>query len=222
MSKIILYTLFFFIIFLNLNAKENHIINKDENYMNISNNSIALEERYSFFPSGASYIKIRIKDVTTMKNINMIVENIDFASYLASERGLKTDKLGRFLDNDSFIKFREKDYVDYMVKNHDKRLEINLDSFQRIIGKCHFGKEKAGKKYLENFIFDAPMSFKQLGVKNERELIDKYFDSNKSFGQIRNEYHKRYSLNPSFIAFLIDLGYLVYQTDLVPTLIIQK
>lgn len=188
----------------------------------ISNKKIRKEtNRYKIFITGANYIKITVKNTMTGKILNMIVDNTDFASFIASEYGLKTDKVRRFIDNEAYVKFRDKEYVEYMRENEGKVLEININNFEKFIG---FGKQKAGKKVIEGFIFEQPITFEQLGVNKEDELVEKYFDFNKETGtgKIKAEYEKEISKRPAFIALLIDLNYIVGRGDYDPFLFIIK
>ena len=204
-AKIILVT-FIILLTYNVICYSEEIFNKGVkiNEMN-SNKKIRKEtNRYKIFITGANYIKITVKDVGTRKVSNMIVDNTDFASFLTSEHYLMTDELGRPVD-----------YADYMEKNEGKIIEINLNNFEKWVSKKRFGKEKVNKEYLQNYIliFEQPLTFEQLGVKKENELIEKYFDFNRitSVGKLKKEYEekKEISKNPAFIAMLIDLGYIV-------------
>lgn len=199
--------------------------------MERANKSPLENSRYKIFVSGANYIKVRVKDSATGVILNIVIDNEDFAAFLAVTRGLKVDEMGRFVDNNAYLKFRAGDYFDYMTKNEGKVVEITLANLEKSVSKLHFGKEKVPKEYLRNYIliFDQPLTFEQLGVKTEKELIGKYFDFDTStgVGKLKEVYytnHKRneYSLNPSFIATLLDLGLIVGQTDIIPILFIRK
>ena len=223
-AKIVLVT-FIILLAYNVICYSDEIFNKGVkiNDMN-SNKKIRKEtDRYKIFITGANYIKITVKDTVTGKILNMIVDNTDFASFIASERGLRTDKVRRFIDNEAYVKFRDKEYVEYMRENEGKISEINLNNFEKFIG---IGKEKAGKKAVEGCIFDQPMTLDQLGVRNESELIEKYFTFNEESGEgkLKKEYEekKEISKNPAFIAMLIDLGYIVGRGCYDPILFIRK
>ncbi len=188
-------------------------------------------KRYGIFTTRVNYIKIQVRDTATGKILNVIADNTDFSIFLAIEHGLKTDKSGKFIDNNAYIKYRESTYVDHMTKNEGKLFEFDLLAFENLVSKIHFGREKVPKENLENYIliFDQPLSFEQLGVKTEKELLEKYFDFDvfTEYGKLKDVYYTRhkyseYSLNPSFIATLLDLGYIVGQTDVAPILFIKK
>ncbi len=174
--------------------------------------------RYNRFMSGRNYIKIRIKNSSDNEATNFIVDNYDFASFLAKESGLSTDRKNRFLDYDAFWKFIRNDYVDYMLENEGKLLDVNLNDFKRWISETHSGKRGINEIYLNYNImkYEHPLTFKELGVKSKEELIKKFFDDK---GWLKAEYD---DYNPSFIAALMELGLFVGRGDLVPILFIVE
>jgi hypothetical protein len=185
--------------------------------------------RYSIFMTGANFIKIRVRDIATGKLLSMIVDNNDLASFLASERGLETDNFGRFVDSKAYINFREGEYVTQMTRNEGRVIEISLPNFEKFIAKSALGEKarKDVKEYIYEhhiLIFEKPLTFEELNVRNEAELLDKYFELNASTKilVLKPTYLEEYNLNASFIALLIDLGYLVGHMDVAPVLFIRK
>ena len=181
------------------------------------------------FASCENYIKIKIKDIGTGKSLNMIIDNYILASFMAAKHGFKIDKLGRFIDVEAARHFIENDYVRYMINMKDETIEINLSDLEKFIGRAPVGEGayKDLKKYIyEHYIliFENPMSFDELGVNSEEELIKKFFDSDSKTRllTLKQQYLETYNLNPSFIALLIDIGYFVGHTDVVPILFIRK
>jgi hypothetical protein len=188
-----------------------------------SNSPRALPRGINNYKNLASHIEIQVKDSVTGRASHMVLPNKDFAFFLASERGLATDKLGRFADNAALRRFLETDYVDYMVRNDGKPLEINLGNFENFYGRSHYGSEQAGKKHVQGFIFSQPMTFDQLGVRSEKELIARMFEFNRETGRgvLKGPFGK-YSSEAAFLAMLIELGYEVEFGDVVPILYISK
>jgi len=182
--------------------------------------------RYGLFINGANYIKIRAIDIQTKKRLNLIIDNTDFSLFMARNHGLKMDQFGRAINNEAYLKFRETEYIDYMIMHENKMIKISFKDLQKLVSQIHFGKEDLPDTSLKNYIliFENPMTFEQLGVKTENELIQTYFDYDLdgAFGKLKINYQKGYSLNPSFIATLLDLGFIVGQTDLVPLLFISR
>lgn len=178
------------------------------------------EAKYRNISTAPSYIKIKFKDPGSDEVFNMIVENTDMVFYLANKRGLEMIQK----DSEAFKKFAESDYVNYMVENEGKLLDFDIDDFISFVSKSRFGNRKSAETYLKSLIFGAPLTLKQLNVNNEKELIEKYFvfNSDKSQGSLKEEYNSQYSLNPAFIALLVDLGYNVGRGDVFPILYISK
>lgn len=109
-----------------------------------------------------------------------------------------------------------------MLQNHDNLLELDIERFEDYLAKTTFGSKSAAKKYLQEAIFESPMTFQELQVKSEEELIEKYFffDGSKNIGNPKLGFADVY--NPRFTALLIDLGYVVSRGDIVPILWIHK
>ena len=185
-------------------------LNKGDN-MCLSDKSVRNIDRYkNSLTSMSSFIKLKIKDVKTGKLINLVIENILFADYLATEQGMIRDRAGRFKDSEASIKFKKNTYVDFMLKNDDKPIEINLERFKTFIG----------NEYLRTHVFTTSLSLQQLNVIDEKEFITKYFDFKCSEGEgiLKGKYYNEYGNNPLFIALLIELGYDVLSGDISPNL----
>ena len=179
---------------------------------------------YSIFRGGGNFIKINIKDINTLKEIKLIIDNSDFSHYLAiSKGGLKTDKYGRFINIQEYVFYRKNQYVKYMISNHNKIIEINFRELEEYLGRRRFGSEKLGKEYVDKFIINKEINIEDLNVSNENELIEKFFDhyKEKGIGLLKQNYFE-YSKNPSFIALLIDMGYIVGIIDSTTQLYIDK
>ena len=171
--------------------------------MIIPKKNVQNEDRYKNTSSSESCIKVIIKDSKTGESVNAIFGNEQFARILAQKRGL-IDKQGKIKRQEDYINFLNKDYLNYMIENEDEPINIDIDI------------EKL-RKSKPNLIFDKPLTFEQLNVKNEQELLEKHFDFNytKGHGILKKEYYEKYTSNPAFIALLIDLGYDVVWGDFV-------
>ncbi len=170
-------------------------------------------EMYRNTSTAPSFVKIKINDARSKKILNMVVENDRLAGFMASEHRVPEENLA---------KFYECDYVEWMLKNHDKPLDLDIEKFENYLAETTFGSKSVTKEYLRKAIFEAPMTFHELQVQSEEELIEKYFsfDRNKNIGNPKPGFAGAY--DPRFIALLIDLGYVVSRGDLVPILRIHK
>jgi hypothetical protein len=164
-------------------------------------------ERYSNISSAPSYIKVSLRDVNTNKLFKMIARNDDLASFFAEEKRVPLNM-----------------YADFMTQNEGKILDIDMPKFEKFIGRIRFGDESRGKTYLSDLVFEKAMSFEQLGVESEKELIEKYFDYDYTtgLGVLKAEYYQKYTTDPAFIVLLIELNYDAFQGDIVPNLNIYK
>jgi len=197
----------------------------DQKSQNTSFIMASTQSPYSQFSSAPNYIKITVRDSSTQKTINLVVTNPDFAMFLASESGLETDTYGRFKDTEALEVFLDKTYVPYMEKHGRSILDINLENFGIFFAKSYFlGSSKEPVEYLDRFIFNQPLTFQDLDVQDEDELIEKMFDFDKNTGggRIKNKIFGNLEADPSFLALLIDLGYEVGHGDIVPFLWIHK
>lgn len=161
-------------------------------------------DRFQNVSTAPSAIKVQFREAG--KDVNCIVRNDDLFNFLIEEKVVKS------LD----------DYIRYMAVNGKRPLEIDLNAFKNSLGErwCR-GRSSKGKQYFGKYVvFEAPMTFQQLKVEDESDLLKKYFifDYKKGLGTLKNEYHEKYTRNPAFIALLIDLGYDVIWGDFVPDL----
>lgn len=182
-------------------------VNKKGADMETIKKTVGNIDRYKNNSTAPSAIKIQLKDKKTGQITNAVVRNDDFASFLEREQGLSL-----------------KDYVDYMVRNDGKPLEIDLAKFKKSLGKRWLGKASLGEKYFREYVnFETPMNFGQLNLASEEQFIQKYFDFNytKGSGSLKKEYYEKYTRNPAFIALLIDLGYDASWGCIAPVLIIS-
>ncbi len=190
----------------------------------LAQKDLKMKSKYTKFSSASNYIKLLLKDEKEHEVFNIIVDNADFAGYMAEKDGLKV--LGRMEANDQqqFKEFIEEKYVSYMLKNEGKMVSIDFKDFIKFIAKKKFGDERQVSEFLKSFIYEKPSRLEDLNVRTEEELIKKYFDFNKETlsGNIKNEHIKNYNDNPAFIALLLEFGYEVYRGDVVPTLFIRK
>ena len=167
---------------------------------------------YSNLETGAIFIKVKMRDTATNQTVNIIVENYEFAAFLAIQKGLKIDKFHKFIDKAAFNKFVKEEYVDWMLKNEGKTLEIDLGTFKKYIAES-LG-ENASAMFYEN-----TYTYEQLGVENEQELVEKYFDYDSKIcsGKFKQKNGKKQNQEklsyPAFIATFIDLGYTVGWED---------
>ena len=168
--------------------------------------SVRNVDRYKNISTSPSAIKIQLKDTKIGQTIDVVVRNDDLFVFLIEEKMVKNPE----------------DYIKFLISSESKPLEINLSNFKKILGKrwCR-GKSSLGEKYFKEHVsFEVPMTFGQLGIKSEEELLEKYFDFNyaKDSGCLKSEYYEKYTREPAFIALLIDLGYDVVWGDYVPNL----
>ena len=177
--------------------------------MIIPEKKVRNEDRYKNSSTAQSCIKVILLDHKTGDTVNAIFGNEEFARLIAKKYGLLIDKKGRLKDQKAYIQFLNKEYLEYMLKNGDKPIDIDMD----------IEKLKKSSKY----IFDRPVTFEQLNINSEQELLEKYFDFDyiKGKGTLKVEYYEKYTRNPSFIALLIDLGYYVTWGDIAPVLTIS-
>lgn len=146
-------------------------------------------DRYKNFSTAPSAIKVKFKDEKTGKVLNAIIGSDDLYYFIYKDKGI----------------VKKEDYLQYIEENTNKPLEVNLETLEKIF---KTGKSNRSRDYYEkNIFFDVPLTFEQLGVKNEIELLNKYFCMSETFGGLKGKYDKQYNFNPAFIALLIDLGY---------------
>lgn len=155
--------------------------------------TVTNEDRYRNLSTAQSCIKVVLIDTKTGQNTNAIFGNEEFARLLAEKRGLLIDKQGRFEDQKAYIRFLNEDYANYMIKNDGKVIDAGIDI----------------KKYNSILTFSRPMTLEELNIKDEGELLKKYFDFDykKGSGMLKGKYYEKYTRDPAFIALLIDLGY---------------
>ena len=160
------------------------------------------------------YIKIIAKDVLTEKKVNMVISNTTFFVFLVHERGLAIYEApaGRSMptypDPEAYRRFHEIGYEEYLLAHEGQYVAIDFKSLEQFLHSSHHGVASDEKKYLETMIFDRPITFEQLGVHDEKELIRRMFDFDAESGRgiIKNEFIQ-YPYDPAFIATLINLGY---------------
>lgn len=154
--------------------------------------------------SMTSFIKLKLKDKNTGRLINIVLPNLLFADYLALQKGLNRDKIGRFKSTADYVKFKQNDYVNFMVDSENESIQINLPDFELFVG----------KKYFNSIVFDKHLTFELLEVNSENELLEKYFvfDYSKGQGYLKSKY-QQYAYNSEFIALLLELGYDVVEGD---------
>lgn len=170
-------------------------------------------EMYSNVSTASSYIKIRVSDLNSKKIVNMVVENAEFARFMASKYEVPKESLERFYKHD---------YIELMLKSDGELLDLDIEKFENYLAKIKFGSKSVAKKYLKEASFGVPMTFRELGVISEDDLITKYFffDKDKNMGSPKPGFSG--SHDPRFIALLIDLGYVVSRGDIAPILRIYK
>lgn len=188
----------------------------DEVKMRSNGSNMTLSQRIEMYrnvSTAPSYVKIKISDAKHNKILNMVVENTALAGFIASERGISKSDLEKFYKND---------YVKLMLKSDSKLLDLDIEKFEDYLAKIKFGSKIAARKYLQEASFDAPMTFRELEVMGEDELIRKYFffEQNTKIGSPKPGFSG--SHDPRFIALLIDLGYVVSKGDIAPILRIYK
>lgn len=188
-------------------GEENNIIMSQEGVrMKAIKKSVRNIDRYKNISTVPSAIKIQLKDTEIGQTISAVVRNDDLFVFLIEEKMVKNPE----------------DYIKFLISSESKPLEINLSNFEKILGKrwCR-GKSSLGEKYFKEHVsFEVPMTFEQLDIKSEEELLEKYFDFNdtKGSGSLKSEYYEKYTREPAFIALLIDLGYDVVWGDPFPNL----
>jgi hypothetical protein len=163
-------------------------------------------DRYKNISTAPAAIKLQLKDIATGEKINVVIGNDDLSGFLIAEKIVKDYE----------------DYVNYMIKNEGAPLEINIDNLKKALGRrWSHGKVSLSEEYFKEYVsFEEPMTFEELGVKDEQELLKKFFDFDyaKGTGVLKVEYYEKYTRNPAFIALLIDLGYYVTWGDIAPVL----
>lgn len=188
-------------------GEENNIIMSQEGVrMKTIKKSVRNIDRYKNISTVPSAIKIQLKDAKIGQTIDVVVRNDDLFVFLIEEKMVNNPE----------------DYIRFLISSESKPLEINLSNFEIILGKrwCR-GKSSLGEKYFKEHVsFEVPMTFGQLGIQSEEELLEKYFDFNytKGSGSLKSEYYEKYTREPAFTALLIDLGYDVVWGDPFPNL----
>ena len=164
------------------------------------------QDRFRNTSSAPSCVKVRFKDTNTGAVINAILGADELAHFLASERGF-FGRSGRIRDLKAYRHFMEQEFVDFMLQHDSKPTELSFERLNKFDGK-RFGEPPKGKRYTDIISFGTSMTFNDLGVNDEAEFLDRYFDfdASKGYGTLKGEYGK-YTRNPAFIALLIDLGY---------------
>ncbi|MBM2834875.1 MAG: hypothetical protein HW406_2036 [Candidatus Brocadiaceae bacterium] len=189
-----------------LGGENNIMISQGGVGMKTIKKSVKNIDRYKNVSTSPSAIKIQLKDTKMCQTKDVVVRNDDLFDFLIEEKLIKNLE----------------DYIEYLIRSESKPIEINLSNFENVLGKrwCR-GKSSLGKKYFnEHVSFEVPMTFRQLGIKSEEELLEKYFDFNypKGSGSLKSEYYEKYTREPAFTALLIDLGYDVVWGDPFPNL----
>lgn len=175
--------------------------------MTVPQKTVTDMDRYKNFSTAQSCIKVVLRDTKTGQVFNAVFGNEHFARILAGQHGHKFDKrTGRIEDQAAYEKFLE-EYVEYMSTHGREPLDVTLD-FDEL------------RQHQPSPLFDKALTFQALGVTDEAELLNTFFDFNpvKKHGVLKSEFYEQYARNASFIALLIELGYDVVWGDYIPTL----
>ena len=120
------------------------------------------------------------KDVKNDEEVNAIVRNYDLYRFFKKEKS-----------------FSKEDYINFMIENGNKPLAIDLDKFKNLITESQSKKKPyyAEEHFQKYNIFESPLTFGQLDVASENELLEKYFDFNfnEYSGYLKEEYRKIYN-----------------------------
>lgn len=166
-------------------------------------------EMYRRVSTAPSYIRIKVNDAESGRVWTMILENTDFAGFLARERGIKESDL---------VKFYNQEYVEYMLQNAENPMNVDVGKFEEFLAHTRFGSKAAAKKHLQSNSYQESMTLQELGVQNGDELVEKYFvfDKQTHIGSLKPGFAE--ANEPTFIGLLIDLGYVVSRGDIAPIL----
>lgn len=175
--------------------------------MSMLSKNVKNEDRYKNLSTAQSCITVTLKDADTGKSLKIIIGNEQFARLLAKQRGVSVGKMQVKSNQEAYLHFLNEQYVPYMLENEGKVIDLGMN-LQQI------------KKSTPSLIYKIPLTFEQLNVSSEQELIEKFFDFNiaKESGTLKGIYYEKYTRDPSFIALLLSLGYDVVWGDYVPNL----
>lgn len=131
------------------------------------NSTLSLRnEMYRNVSTAPSLISIQVHDARNNTVHKIVVENDSVAGFIASERKIPKERLEAFYACD---------YVEMMLHKHETPLTLDIERFIEYLARTTFGSTSAAQKYVRGQVFDVPMTFGELDVKNEEELIEKYF-----------------------------------------------
>ena len=156
-----------------------------------------------------TYIKLRLFDSNYNREIKLVIRSADLSNYMMNEYNYTFDE-----------------YVEYFIKNKNNVHSIVVENLKKNIN-LRFNNQEFVSKYFQLMVYENVATFKDLGVKDEPQLLEKYFDFNAASGG----WVAKFNLNireaellyrSEVLAFLIDLGYQVYRGDIVPNIHIKR
>jgi len=203
--KYLLFFLFFLFVIITFSYGEELLNFQERRKMELVK-KVTDKDRYLNCSSSPSAIKIIFQDEESGKIINAVMRSDDLLNFLKKEKRITIQN-----------------YIEFMLKHENTAILVNLRNLEYMLGKRWLGNNARGEEYIRKYtIFKQPNTFEELNVKNEQELLNKYFDFDytKGSGKLKRQYFKEYTRNPSFIALLIDLGYDVVWGDFNPDLYI--
>jgi len=159
------------------------------------------QERYDNFCTQNSFIEVQLKDFLTEENFIAVLSNIDFAIFVAFDRGY-AKKNGKFYEKEVREVYYDR-YRNYMIQNKEKEIVTDIAKFKKFMEYMCRG----------DYIVQNKMSILDLGVNNRNELLGKYFFQEYEAYDLKEQYIKDYYNNAAFKALLIDLGYDVRSSD---------
>ena len=194
-------------------SAENDAAKSQAENATVISKSVTNLDRYRNVSSGPSLLLLQFKDSS-----GEIVKG-----------SFSTEETFRFLKQEGMITSVD-DFVKYMQSHENGPLPIDVEEFKLFLGKSLLTKvpslnrkyhrkeplndryKDMGSKIFNGSLYAKPLTFSDLGVANESEMLMKYFSFNYKWGSGFYKNSKAIDM-PAFIAFLIGLGYDVYLDD---------
>ena len=171
---------------------------------------------YRNFTTGPCYIHVRLRENSSGDVFNVIIENPDFALFLANLRGYDCGQIQGFLENEY--------PADMVALEGEIFPDASVEDIVVHLQRGHWSMDSAYSRF-QTLTIDAPLALEQLGVSDESELLTGFFDYHPSkdgyfpvgeFFTPKPGVLKDYAVFPfdlSFVVLLMDLGYGVCRGD---------
>lgn len=179
------------------------LVNARISYCNQFKKGVSNEDRFKNISTEMSAIKVFVKDKVSGERFIIIVGNQIFYDFMKGERNFTYD-----------------DYVHFMVKNENNEIPVDVDRLKKYLSIPYGvkGSKKVEELFKKKYLVGPTLSFEDLDVKTEVELVTRYFDFTEPSGSLKLEFYKKSKPNdifhtPSFVDLLLSLGYEVTWED---------